>query len=82
MQAGCKYDLKKSKYRLEDIIYNTSVNSDLEKKLYTGLRSTQFRFRCANYKKSFKDGVYEHETELLKYICNLSAKKKFRITWK
>ena len=57
--GGCKYELKGSNCRSEKNIYKATVNSDLEKKIYIGLCSTQFRFRYANHKKSFKGGVYE-----------------------
>ena len=43
----------------------------------------QFKLRYANHKKSFKDGVYENETELSKYVCGLKRKNiDFKITWK
>ena len=80
--GGCKYDLKGGNCRSENIIYKATVNSDLEKKFYIGLCSTQFRFRYANHKKSFKGGVYENETELSKYVCGLKRKNiDFKITW-
>ena len=41
--VGCKCDLKGGNCRSENIIYKATVNSDLKKKLYIGLCSTQFR---------------------------------------
>ena len=80
--GGCKYNLKGGNCRSENIIYKATVNSDLEKKFYIGLCSTQFRFRYANHKKSFKGGVYENETELSKYVCGLKRKNiDFKLTW-
>ena len=80
--GGCKYNLKGGNCRSDNIIYKATVNSDLEKKFYIGLCSTQFRFRYANHKKSFKGGVYENETELSKYVCDLNRRNiDFKITW-
>ena len=62
--GGCKNNLKEDNCRSENIIYKAKVNYGLEKKSYIGLCSTQFRFRYANHKKSFKGGVYENEIEL------------------
>ena len=68
--------------RSENNIYKAIVNSDLEKKFYVGLCSTQFRLWYANHKKSLKGGVYSNETELSKYVCDLKRKNiVFRITW-
>ena len=72
--GSCKYLLKGGNCRMENIIYKATVNSDLETGFYIGLCSTQFRFRYANHKKSFKGGVYENETELSKYICSLKCR--------
>ena len=58
--GGCKYDLKGCNCCSENIIYKATVNSDLEKKFYIGLCSTQFRFRYANHKKYFKGCVYKN----------------------
>ena len=80
--GGCKYNLRRGNCHLENIIYKAIVNSDLEKKFYIGLCSTQFRFRYAYHKKSFKGGVYENENELSKYVCDLKLKNiDFRTTW-
>ena len=80
--GGCKYNLKGGNYRSKNIIYKATVNYDLEKKFYIGLCSTQFRFRYADHKKSFKGVVYENDTEILKYICYLKRNNiVFRITW-
>ena len=68
---------------MENIVYNATVSSDLEKKFYIGLRSTQFRFQYVNHKKSFKSGVYVKDIEHLKYVCDLMRKNiDFRITLK
>ena len=56
---------------MENIVYRVTVNSDLETRFYIGLCSTQFRFRYANHKSSFKGGVSENDTELSKYVCSL-----------
>ena len=80
--GGCKYDLKGGNCRSENTIYKATVNSDLEKKFYIGLCSTQFRFRYANHKKYFKGGVFKNETELSKYVCGLKRKNiDFKIIW-
>ena len=60
---------------MENIVYNATVSSDLEKKFYIGLRSTQFRFQYVNHKKSFKGGVYVKDIEHSKYVCYLKRKK-------
>ena len=72
--GGCKYDIQRGNHRSANIIYKATVNSDVEKKFYIGLCSTQFKFRYANHKKSLKGGVYENETELSKYVCGLKRK--------
>ena len=65
-----------------DIICKATVNSEHETKPYIGLCSTQFRFRYANHKKSFEYGIYENDTEFLKYVCNLKLKNMdFKISW-
>ena len=49
---------------------------------FIGLCSTQFKFRYANHKKTFKGGVYENETKLSKYVCVLKRKNiDLKITW-
>ena len=51
-------------------------------KFYIGLCSIYFIFRYANHKKSFKVGVFENETELSKYVCDLKRKNiELRVTW-
>ena len=66
-----------------NIVYKATVNSEHETKFYIVLCSTQFRFRYANHKKSFKYGSYENDTELSKYICSLKRKNiDFKIYWK
>ena len=69
MMASILYD--RGNCRSENIIYKATVTSDLEKKFYIGLCSTQFRFLYANHKKYFKADVYENENELSKYVCGL-----------
>ena len=80
--GSCKYPLKGGNCRSMNIVYKATVNSEHETKFYIGLCSTQFRFRYANHKKSFKYGSYENDTELSKYICSLKRKNiDFKIYW-
>ena len=80
--GSCKYPLKGSNCRTENIVYRATVNSDFETRFYIGLCSTQVRFRYANHKKSFKDGVYENDPELSKYICSLKRRDiDHEISW-
>ena len=80
--GGRKYDFKGGNCCLENIIYKTTFNSDLERKFYISLWSTQFRFQYAIHEKSFKGGVYLNETEISKYVCSLKHKSiDFTITW-
>ena len=58
------------------------VENFVETRFYIGLCSTQFRFRYANHKKSFKGGIYENDTELSKYVCELKRNgTDFEISW-
>ena len=80
--GGCKYPLRGGNCRTENIVYRATVKSDLETRFYVGLCSTQFRFRYANHKKSFKGGVYENDTELSKYVCGLKRRDiDHEISW-
>ena len=80
--GGCKYPLKGGNCRSENIVYRATVNSGAETRFYIGLCSTQFRFRFANHKKSFKGGTYENNTELSTYVGGLKRKDvDFEITW-
>ena len=66
----------------KNIIYKATLHSDLKKKFYIGLCSTQFRFCSANHKKFLKGGVYENDTEHSKYVCGLKRKNfDFKLTW-
>ena len=80
--GGCKYPLKGGNCRSENLVYKATVNSGVETRFYIGLCSTQFRFRYANHKKSFKGGIYENDTELSKYVCELKRNgTDFEISW-
>ena len=69
--CGCKHPLKGGNCRSKNIVYRATVKSGAETRFYIGLCSTQFRFRCANHKNSFKGGIYKNDTELSKYVCGL-----------
>ena len=80
--GSCKYNLKGGNCRSENIVYRATVNSGVETRFYVGLCSTQFRFRYANHKKSFKGGIYENDTELSKYVCGLKRSGiDYEISW-
>ena len=69
--GGCKYPLKGGNCSSENIVYGATVNSGTDTRFYICLCSTQLRIRYANHKNSFKCGIYENYTQLLKYICGL-----------
>ena len=74
--------MKRGNYRPENIVYKDTVISVHETRCYIGLCSTQFRFRYAKHKKSFKYGIYKNDTELSMYICSLKRKNiDFKIYW-
>ena len=66
------------------IVYRTDVsnNKDNETKFYYGLTETSFKKRYGNHKKSFIHEQYKNDTELSKYILDLtSAHKVPTIKW-
>ena len=79
---NCKYSLKGGDCRSENIFYMVPVKPELQTRFCIGVCSTQFRFRYAKHKMSFKCGICENETELSKYIYDLKLKSiDCKITW-
>ena len=55
--GGCKCNFKRGNCRSENTIYKTTVHSTLQNKFYIGFCSTEFSFRYANHKNSFKSNT-------------------------
>ena len=68
----------------EGVIYQAEVKTEEEgKKAYIGGAATSFKLRISNHNKSFKNRIYESETELSKYIWQLKDKGiEYNIKWK
>ena len=53
-----------------------------EVKQYIGMTANTFKERYNNHKKSFKNPLYQNETELSKYLWKLKeTKKEFSVKW-
>ena len=53
-----------------------------EVKQYIGMTASTFKERYNNHKKSFKNPLYQNETELSKYLWKLKeTKKEFSVKW-
>ena len=63
------------------IVYRADVsnNKDNETKFYYGLTETLFKEIYGNHKRSFRHKWYRSDTELLKYIWNLTSAQKVPI---
>ena len=57
------------------IVYcaNVSNNKDNETNFYYGLTNTSFKERYGSHKRSFRHGRYKNDTELSKYIWDLTV---------
>ena len=69
---------------IPQIVYCAEVsnNKDNETKFYYGLTETSFKERYGNHKRSFRHERYKNDTELSKYIWDLtSAHKVPTIKW-
>ena len=66
------------------MIYQAEVETEEEgKKAYIGGAATSFKLRISNHNKSFRNRIYESETELSKYIWQLKDKGiDYDIKWK
>ena len=54
--------------------HNSNILKKDDKKKYFGISETEFKTRLSNHKKSFKNRIYETDTELSKYIWDLKDK--------
>ena len=56
-----------------NIVYSAEVLIDNNEQgdIYFGISETEFKTRLSNHKKSFKNQIYETDTELSKYIWDL-----------
>ena len=55
---------------------DVSKSKDNETRFYYGLTETSFKERYGNRKRSFRYDLYKHDTELLKYIWDLTSTHK------
>ena len=71
----------------EKIVYQaevklTNVTPEPPSKIYFGIAETEFKTRYNNHTKSFRNRIYEKDTELSKYVWSLKDQNKtFDIKW-
>ena len=68
----------------KSIVYKAEVmlKESQEVKQYIGMTANTFKERYNNHKKSFKNPLYQNETELSKYLWKLKeTKKEFSVKW-
>ena len=68
----------------KSIVYKAEVTlkESQEVKQYIGMTANTFKERYNNHKKSFKNPLYQNETELSKYLWKLKeTKKEFSVEW-
>ena len=66
----------------ECIVYEATVLSTKQTKVYFGTAEGSFKSRYNNHTKSFRLRDYEHETELSKHIWSLKDSNiEFSIKW-
>ena len=69
--------------RRKNIVYEATVKSDLDTKVYVGLTSSEFKARFANHKTDFKYEKKRYSTALASHIWDIKNKdKKYEIEWK
>ena len=65
------------------IVYQATVTTEQGIECYVGLTDTDFKFRFANHKQSFRSEAYSSQTELSKHVWQLKkAKVDYTIQWK
>ena len=68
-----------------NIVYSAEVLIDNNEQgdIYFGISETEFKTRLSNHKKSFKNRIYETDTELSKYMWDLKDKNitNYFIKW-
>ena len=65
------------------VVYQATVTTEDEKKIYIGQTEEEFKTRYNNHKKSFTNTRYKNETTLSKYVWTLKEKnKEYNIKWK
>ena len=71
------------KFSSECIVYEATVLSTKQTKVYFGTAEGSFKSRYNNHTKSFRLRGYEHETELSKHIWSLKDSNiEFSIKWR
>ena len=64
--------------RRKNIVYEATVTTEQEEKVYVGLTSSQFKERYANHKSDFKYETKKNSTALSSYIWDIRKKQNIR----
>ena len=69
--------------RRRNVVYEATVTSEQETKVYVGLTSSEFKKRYANHKSDFKHESKKNSTALASHVWDIKKKdKKYEIKWK
>ena len=69
-------------YLKQCFIYKAEIHVDNDYKIYNGAVEGDLKFRYNNHTNSFRNGYYEHATELSKYLWKLKdLEKAFILKW-
>ena len=72
-----------NKCQMSDVIYQATVVTDNDSKIYIGSCSTTFKKRYSNHKTSFTDVNLRTRTDLASYIWQLKEQNTtYKIDWK